>query len=144
MQWAAGWRAREPGRPGLTSNGAFDGQCGVEVGQEGATIGEFLGPEPEVGWVQAGWAPTVPAQKSPAGGGNALLERADLAPKMVSLIERYQRNPTVNAADSLAQAMEVPLWRLIKDAEDLRKEKALSKAREVRRDFCSPRAAFFS
>jgi len=58
----------------------------------------------------------------------ALAEGADLAPKMVSLIERYQRNPTVNAADSLAQAMEVPLWRLIKDAEDLRKEKALSKA----------------
>jgi len=48
---------------------------------------------------------------------------------MVSLIERFERNPTVNVADSLAQAMNVPLWRLIKDAEDLRKEKALSKAR---------------
>ena len=58
-----------------------------------------------------------------------LAERADLASKMVSLIERFERNPTVNVADSLAQAMNVPLWRLIKDAEDLRKEKALSKAR---------------
>jgi transcriptional regulator with XRE-family HTH domain len=57
-----------------------------------------------------------------------LAERADLASKMVSFIERFERNPTVNVADSIAQAMNVPLWRLIKDAEDLRKEKALSKA----------------
>lgn len=59
-----------------------------------------------------------------------LAERADLASKMVSLIERFERNPTVNVADSLAQAMNVPLWRLIKDAEDLRKEKAHSKTRK--------------
>lgn len=52
-----------------------------------------------------------------------LAERADLASKMVSLIERYERNPTVNVADSIAQAMNVPLWRLVKDAEDLRKER---------------------
>ena len=56
-----------------------------------------------------------------------LAERADLASKMVSLIERFERNPTVNVADSIAQAMNVPLWRLIKDTEDLRKERALSK-----------------
>lgn len=59
-----------------------------------------------------------------------LAEGADLAPKMVSLIERFQRNPTVNVADSIAQAMEVPLWRLIKDAEDLRKEKVLAKGKK--------------
>jgi len=58
-----------------------------------------------------------------------LAERADLASKMVSLIERFERNPTVNVADSIAEAMNVPLWRLIKDAEDLRKERALSKAK---------------
>jgi transcriptional regulator with XRE-family HTH domain len=58
-----------------------------------------------------------------------LAERADLASKMVSLIERFERNPTVNVADSIAQAMSVPLWRLIKDAEDLRKERVLSKAK---------------
>jgi transcriptional regulator with XRE-family HTH domain len=58
-----------------------------------------------------------------------LAERADLASKMVSLIERFERNPTVNVADSIAQAMNVPLWRLIKDAEDLRKERVLSKAK---------------
>ena len=48
-----------------------------------------------------------------------LAERADLASKMVSLIERFERNPTVptvNVADSFAKAMDVPLWRLVKDA----------------------------
>jgi transcriptional regulator with XRE-family HTH domain len=59
-----------------------------------------------------------------------LAERADLASKMVSLIERFQRNPTLNVADSIAQAMKVPLWRLIKDAEDLRKEMAFPKAKK--------------
>lgn len=56
-----------------------------------------------------------------------LAERADLASKMVSLIERFERNPSVNVADSIAKAMNVPLWRLIKDAEDMRKEKAASR-----------------
>jgi transcriptional regulator with XRE-family HTH domain len=58
-----------------------------------------------------------------------LAERADLASKMVSLIERFERNPTVNVADSIAKAMDVPLWRLIKDAEDLQKERALPKTK---------------
>ncbi len=54
-----------------------------------------------------------------------LAEKADIAPKMVSLVERFQRNPSVNLADSLAQALEVPLWQMIKEAEDLRtKQKA--------------------
>ena len=57
----------------------------------------------------------------------SLAERADIASKMISLIERFERNPTVNVADSIAQAMNVPLWRLIKDAEDLRKERSLAK-----------------
>jgi transcriptional regulator with XRE-family HTH domain len=46
---------------------------------------------------------------------------------MVSLIERFERNPSVNVADSIAKAMNVPLWRLIKDAEDMRKEKVSSR-----------------
>jgi transcriptional regulator with XRE-family HTH domain len=58
-----------------------------------------------------------------------LAERADLSSKMVSLIERFERNPTVNVAESLAKAMDVPLWRLIKDAENLRKERALQKSK---------------
>lgn len=38
-----------------------------------------------------------------------LEEKADLAVKMVSLIERHIRYPSVNAADSIAQALGVPL-----------------------------------
>jgi transcriptional regulator with XRE-family HTH domain len=49
-----------------------------------------------------------------------LAERADLASKMISLVERCERNPTVNVADSIAQALELPLWRLVKEAEVLR------------------------
>ena len=50
-----------------------------------------------------------------------LAERADLAPKMISLIERFERNPTVNVADSIAEGLAVPLWRLVKDAEELKR-----------------------
>ena len=50
-----------------------------------------------------------------------LAERADLAPKMVSLIERFERNPSVNVADSIAEGLSVPLWRLVKDAEELKR-----------------------
>jgi transcriptional regulator with XRE-family HTH domain len=52
-----------------------------------------------------------------------LAEKADLAPKMVSLIERFHRNPSLNVADSIAQGLSVPFWRLVKDTEDLRKER---------------------
>lgn len=51
-----------------------------------------------------------------------LAEQADLAPKMILLIERLKINPTLNAADSIAQALKVPFWRLIKDVENLRLE----------------------
>ncbi len=51
----------------------------------------------------------------------ALAERADLAPKMVSLIEHFERNPSLNVADSLAEGLSVPLWRLVKDAEELKR-----------------------
>jgi XRE family transcriptional regulator, regulator of sulfur utilization len=50
-----------------------------------------------------------------------LAEKADLASKMISLIERFERNPSLNVADSIAKGLGVPLWRLIKDAVDLRK-----------------------
>jgi transcriptional regulator with XRE-family HTH domain len=49
-----------------------------------------------------------------------LAETADLAPKMISLIERFERNPSLNVAHSISQALSIPLWRLIKDAEDLK------------------------
>ena len=59
-----------------------------------------------------------------------LAEKSDLAPKMISLIERFQRNPSLNVVDSIAQGLSVPLWRLIKDAEDLRREKIAAKKRK--------------
>lgn len=32
---------------------------------------------------------------------------------MISLVERCERNLTVNVADSIAQALKLPLWRLV-------------------------------
>jgi transcriptional regulator with XRE-family HTH domain len=52
----------------------------------------------------------------------SLAEKADLAPKMISLIERFQRNPTLNVAHSIAAGLAMPLWRLVKDADDLRRK----------------------
>ena len=51
-----------------------------------------------------------------------LAEKADIASKMVSLIERFERNPSLNVAESLALGLEIPLSQLVKSAEDLRKK----------------------
>ena len=61
-----------------------------------------------------------------------LAERADLASKMISLIERAERNPSVNVACSVAEGLGIPLWRLVKDAEDLRRERVRRPARARR------------
>jgi ribosome-binding protein aMBF1 (putative translation factor) len=58
-----------------------------------------------------------------------LAEKADLASKMISLIERAERNQSVNVAHSIALGLGIPLWRLVKDAEDLRRERATAKKR---------------
>lgn len=51
-----------------------------------------------------------------------LAERAELASKMISLIERCERNPSLNVIASIAEGLSVPLWRLVKDTEDLRRK----------------------
>ena len=51
-----------------------------------------------------------------------LAEKSDIASKMVSLIERYERNPSLNVADSIAQGLGVPLSDMIKEAEAFRKK----------------------
>ncbi len=51
-----------------------------------------------------------------------LSERADVDVKMVGMVERGVRNPSVNLADSLAHGVGVPLSQLIKEAETLRKK----------------------
>lgn len=47
-----------------------------------------------------------------------LAEKANLSSKMISLIERGERNPSITVAHSIAQGLSVPLWRLMKDAEE--------------------------
>jgi len=55
-----------------------------------------------------------------------LAEKANLASKMISLIERFERNPTLNAADSIAQGLGVPLWQLIRDADGMKRAEMIS------------------
>jgi transcriptional regulator with XRE-family HTH domain len=50
-----------------------------------------------------------------------LAERADLSSKMISLVERGERTPSLTVADSMAKGLSVPLWRLLKDAENLKR-----------------------
>lgn len=51
-----------------------------------------------------------------------LAENASLSWKMVSLIERCERTPSITVAEKIAQGLSTPLWRLIKTAEDMRKK----------------------
>jgi transcriptional regulator with XRE-family HTH domain len=50
-----------------------------------------------------------------------LAEKANLSSKMISLVERGERTPSLTVADSIAKGLSVPLWRLVKDAENLRR-----------------------
>ncbi len=50
-----------------------------------------------------------------------LSEKADVDVKMISRIETFIRNPSLNLADSLADALGIPLSKMIKEAEDLRR-----------------------
>jgi transcriptional regulator with XRE-family HTH domain len=56
-----------------------------------------------------------------------LSERADVDVKMIGRIETFIRNPSLNLADSLANALGVPLSQMIQEAEDLRREKTATK-----------------
>ncbi len=51
-----------------------------------------------------------------------LAEKADIASKMVSLVERYERNASLNVAYSISRGLGVPLWELVKDAEELKRK----------------------
>lgn len=57
----------------------------------------------------------------------SLAEKSDLSSKMISLVERCERTPSISVADSIAKGLSIPLWRLVKDAEDLRREKTHTK-----------------
>lgn len=46
-----------------------------------------------------------------------LAELAGIHPTYVGLVERFKRNPSLNAAKSLADALGMPLARLVSEAE---------------------------
>jgi transcriptional regulator with XRE-family HTH domain len=52
-----------------------------------------------------------------------LAERADIASKTVSMIERNEINPSLNLMDSLALGLGVPLHQMIKEAEKNRNKR---------------------
>jgi len=52
----------------------------------------------------------------------SLAEKANLSWKMVSLIERCERTPSIIVAEKVARGLATPLWRLVKTAEDLRQK----------------------
>jgi transcriptional regulator with XRE-family HTH domain len=58
-----------------------------------------------------------------------LSEKADIDVKMIGRIENFIRNPSLNLADSLAHALGVPLWQMIREAEALRQQAAVAKKR---------------
>jgi transcriptional regulator with XRE-family HTH domain len=53
----------------------------------------------------------------------ALAERADLSAKTISFIERSERRPSLNVAHSIAHGLNVPLWELVKEADELASRK---------------------
>jgi transcriptional regulator with XRE-family HTH domain len=56
----------------------------------------------------------------------ALAEKANLHPTYIGLLERSLRNPTLNVAKALAEALGEPLSKLISEAESIqRKDTAL-------------------
>jgi ribosome-binding protein aMBF1 (putative translation factor) len=55
-----------------------------------------------------------------------LAEKADLHPTYIGMLERCLRNPSLNVTKALARALNVPLSRLIAEAETIQ-QKANSK-----------------
>ena len=49
----------------------------------------------------------------------ALSEKAELHPTHVSLIERFQRNPSLNVAKALSKALGLTLTEMISEAEQV-------------------------
>jgi len=56
-----------------------------------------------------------------------LAEKANIHPTHVSLIERFERNPSMNVAKALSTALEFSLAELIQEAEHLLKQPRPSK-----------------
>jgi len=67
-------------------------------------------------------------RKEQSATQEGLAERADIDPKMVSFIERFERNPSLNVADSLAQALGLNLSDMIAEAENERRKRNRKKS----------------
>jgi len=63
---------------GFVSQGALKRYGCAEVGEDGATVRELLGPEPETGRVHASAAPALPDEQGARGAGDGLLEETDV------------------------------------------------------------------
>jgi transcriptional regulator with XRE-family HTH domain len=57
----------------------------------------------------------------------ALSEKADIHPTHVSFIERFERNPSLNVAASLAKAMGLTLSEMIAEAEAVQRRTSTTK-----------------
>jgi transcriptional regulator with XRE-family HTH domain len=66
---------------------------------------------------------TVLKQRRKAKGlsQEALAEKADLHPTYIGLVERSLRNPSLNAAQAMAQALGASLSKLLAEAESIQK-----------------------
>jgi len=51
-----------------------------------------------------------------------LAEKADISSKMISLIERGERTPSIAVAHSISIGLSIPFWRLVKVADELRQK----------------------
>ncbi len=56
-----------------------------------------------------------------------LSEKADIHPTHVSFIERFERNPSLNVATSLAKAMGLTLSEMIAEAEAVQRRTSTTK-----------------
>jgi transcriptional regulator with XRE-family HTH domain len=58
-------------------------------------------------------------RKAKALSQELLAERAGLHPTYIGLVERRLRNPSLNTAKALAKGLDIPLGKLITEAEKL-------------------------
>jgi len=58
-----------------------------------------------------------------------IAEKANIHPTHVGLIERAKRNPSLNVAKALANALSLPLAEMIEEAETLQKSSAGKRGR---------------
>jgi len=75
--------------------------------------------------ISTAFATVLKKHRSAKGISQELLaERADIHPTHVGLIERSLRNPSLNVAQAIADALGLSLTQMVAEAEQLQKKKA--------------------